>query len=308
MRQQDQFRIFYNHTIHPELLRMERLRRRLIRLLSGSALLLGGMIALVFYVGEMVVILAFTIPTTLYALFLLVRVRRFVQTFKPRIMGLILEFIEGLPNMGLLKYDSQRFISQEIFRQSVLFAEEVVSYEGEDSIRGRIGEMDFELSELFVNGTSKVSGAIVPIFRGIFLHALFSEETHGSIVIWPRRRRQFVSYAIRDFTFHGGENADDEILNPAFRQLFMVYATKATHVAGILSEPIQEAIVHYSTLTGRDLFLAFKEKNIYLAVDGSGDILEPQIFRSNVRFDLVKGYLDDILLLLNIVADFDQMH
>lgn len=308
MRQQDQFRIFYNHTIHPELLRMEQLRRRLVRLLTGSALLLVGMLALVLYVGEMVVVLAFSIPTTLYILFLLFRVRRFVQTFKPRIMDLILEFIEELPNMGALKYDSRRFISQEIFLQSALFVEEAVSFEGEDSIRGRIGEMDFELSELFVDGASRVSGGIVPIFRGVFLHAIFSEETHGSILIWPRKRRQFVSRAIRDFTYLGGENADDEILNPEFRQLFMVYATKATHVAGILSEPIQEAIVHYSTLTGRDLFLAFKEKNIYLAVDGSGDILEPQIFRSNVRFDLVKGYLDDILLLLNIVSDFDQMH
>ena len=287
---------------------MERLRRRLVRLLMGSALLLAGILALVLYVGEMVVVLAFSIPITLYILFLLFRVRRFVQTFKPRIMELILEFIESLPNMGALKYDSRQFISQETFLQCALFVEEAVSFEGEDSISGRIGEMDFELSELFVDGTSRVSGGIVPIFRGIFMHAIFSEETHGSILIWPRKKRQLVSRAIRNFTYLGGVNADKEILNPEFRQLFMVYATKATHVAGILSEPIQEAIVHYSILTGRDLFLAFKEKNIYLAVDGSGDILEPQIFRSNVRFDLVKGYLDDILLLLNIVSDFDQMH
>lgn len=308
MNQQDRFRIFYNHTIHPELMRLERNRISLLRLLVASGALLLALIAFELYIGELVVFLAFSIPITLYIIFLLLRVRRFIQTFKPRVMNLILDFIDDAPNMGALTYDSTGFLPKSVFEASQLFAGPFLVYEGEDQIRGRVGEMDFELCELNVQGSSPVSGGVSSIFKGIFLHAVFSEETHGKIAIWPRRRRQFMSRAIREFTREDAENADEEILNPEFSELFMVYATKATHVAGVLSEPVQEAIVRYSKLTGRDLFLAFLETEVYLAVDGTGDILEPRLFRSNVQFDLVNGYLNDILLLLNIVEDFDKMH
>lgn len=287
MNQQDRFRIFYNHTIHPELMRLERNRISLLRLLVASGALLLALIAFELYIGELVVFLAFSIPITLYIIFLLFRVRRFIQTFKPRVMNLILDFIDDAPNMGALTYDSTGFLPKSVFHESRLFADTPLVYEGEDMIRGRVGEMDFELCELNVQGSSPVSGSVSSIFKGIFLHAVFSEETHGKIVIWPRRRRQFMSKAIREFTRDDAENADEEILNPAFSELFMVYATKTTHVAGVLSEPVQEAIVRYSNMTGRDLFLAFIETDVYLAVDGTDDILEPRLFRSNVHFDLV---------------------
>ena len=40
MRRIDEFRLFYNHTIQPELVRMERVRKRLLFLLTISAVVL----------------------------------------------------------------------------------------------------------------------------------------------------------------------------------------------------------------------------------------------------------------------------
>ncbi|MFZ4560722.1 MAG: DUF3137 domain-containing protein [Saprospiraceae bacterium] len=308
MNQQDRFRVYYNHTIHPELVRMERLRLRLLRLLAGSVLLLLALLAFEFYIGEFVVFVAFSIPITLYVSFLLYRVRQFIQTFKPRIMNLVLAFIEEFPNVGKLYYESAGYIPREVFEESGLFLSKGQVYRGEDRIHGEVGEMGFELSELRVEEMSLVGAGMSRVFRGVFLHAVFSEEAIGRVAIWPRRKRQFCSRAIREFTREGGVNADAEILNPAFREMFMTYATKATHVAGILSEPTQEAIVRYSQATGKDFYLSFIGREIFIAVDEDRDILEPRLFRSNVHFELVRGYLNDILLLLNIIEDFDKMH
>ena len=308
MNQQDRFRVYYNHTIHPELLRMERLRLRLLRLLVGSGLLLTALLAFQFYIGEFVVFVTFSIPITLYVLFLLYRVRQFIQTFKPRIMNLILDFIGDFPNMGKLHYESAGFIPREVFEDSGLFHSQAQVYRGEDRIHGQVGEMGFELSELRVEELSTVGAGMSRVFGGVFLHAVFAEEAVGRVAIWPRRRRQFCSRSLREFTREGGVNADAEILNTAFREMFMTYATKATHVVGILSEPVQEAIVRYSRATDKDFYLSFIGQEIFIAVDEDRNILEPRLFRSNVHFELVKGYLDDILLLLNIIEDFDKMH
>ncbi len=308
MTRQNQFRIFYNHTIHPELMRLERLRLRLLGLMVLSAGALAAMFAVGFYIGEMVVVLWFAIPIALYFVYLGIRIRRFVQTFKPRIMNLVLDFIDDAPNLGELKYDSRRAIPKETFLQSRLFVTEAPFYSGEDSIWGKVGEMDFHLCELKVQEFSSVRSGLDLVFKGIFLHAVFPEDTHGQVAIWPRKYRQFLTREVKAFTWEGGENMDEEILNEEFKEIFMTYATKATHVAGILSEPMQEAIVRYHRLTGKDLYLSFIEKDIFLAVTEPRDILEPYLFQSNVSFELVRGYAEDIQLLLGIVEDFDKTH
>ena len=48
------------------------------------------------------------------------------------------------------------------------------------------------------------------------------------------------------------KNVEEEILNAAFREQFVVYATEDTHVVGILSEPMQAAILDYIEKTGKD--------------------------------------------------------
>ena len=140
------------------------------------------------------------------------------------------------------------------------------------------------------------------------MHATFVEETDGRILVWPREFKQYLSSAIRNFTFQGGMNVDHEIMNDEFRELFMTYALPDTHVVGILSEPMQEALVHYHRLTGKEIYLSFQDEEIYVAITEPRDILEPYILRSNTSFELVREFFEDINLLLKIVEDFDQTH
>ncbi|MCB0619636.1 MAG: DUF3137 domain-containing protein, partial [Saprospiraceae bacterium] len=43
----------------------------------------------------------------------------------------------------------------------------------------------------------------------------------------------------------------------------------------------------------------------YIAITEQKDILEPFVFRSNVSFELVREFFEDIQLLMRIVEDID---
>ncbi len=307
----DEFRIYYNHTIHPELLRMERRRIRLLRLLFFSTLIMLGILLFEVYLNMLVITLLLAIPITLYISYILYRIRRFRLTFKPNVVRLILDFIDDGMNFDPahpLKYDPKRKIEKSRFFKSQIFATSAHIYEGEDFISGRVGEMDFEMCELSVQEISPVGNSLSRVFQGVFMHATFPEETVGRVIIWPRRYRQFFIRAIKNFTWEGGINQDDEVLNEEFRESFMTYATEDTHVVSILSPPMQEAIVRYRTQTGKEIFMSFIDREIYAAVTEEKDLLEPYLFRSNLSFELVREFFEDIHLLLRIAEDFDQTH
>jgi len=308
MKRIDEFRIYYNHTIHPELMRLERSRKRLLRLLFLSVILMLASLALGLYLRIAPLTLAMMIPFVLYSVFLVSRIQRFLRTFKPHIVSLILDFIDNEVNYGTLSYDSKKFIPKSRFLESKLFASKAQFYVGEDYIKGKVGEMDFEMSELDVRENSAMSAKLEPVFQGIFLCALFNEPTEGSLAVWPRKERRFLTRSIKNYTWAGGQNVDEEIMIENFRETFLVYATEDTHVISILPEPMQEAILDFCAASKKDIYFSVHGREIYVGVSEPKDQLEPFIFRSNMSFELVKEFFENITLLLKIVEVFDQTH
>jgi hypothetical protein len=311
MKRMEEFRKYYNHTIHPELMRMERKRLRLIRLLSVSAFLLLGLFLFEFYIDLAALALFLMIPIGLYLVFLFYRIQQFRLTFKPNVMNLLLDFIDdGMnfdPNVPL-RYDAKGSLPKERFLASQIFAVKPAVYKGEDYIAGKVGEMNFEMCELVVKELSPVESGLQTVFNGVFLHATFPEEAIGRIIIWPRRYRNRLFRAIKAFTWKDGHNVDDEIKNEAFKEAFMTYATKSTKVIGLLSPSMQEALVRYREQAQKEIFISFIDREIYAAVTEEKDLLEPNILRSNLSFELVREFFQDIHLLLQIAEDFDQTH
>ena len=311
MKRIDEFRKYYNHTIHPELVRMERKRIRLLRLLLFSAIFLLGILLFEFYMDVLVLTLVLSIPIGVYIFYLGYRIRSFRLTFKPQIMNLILDFIDdGLnfdPEQPLV-YHPKKKIEKGIFLGSQIFVTSADEYSGEDYIEGKVGEMYFEMSEISVKELSRVRSGFSKVFRGVFMHATFPEETRGRVIIWPRHLRQHLSRPIKSFHWNGGVNVDIEVMNTAFKEVFLTYATKDTHLISILSEPMQEAILRYRAQTGKDIYMSFQNREIYAAVSEEKDLLEPFLFKSNLNFPLIREFFEDILLLLRIAEDFDQTH
>lgn len=307
----EEFRLYYNQTIQPELLRMERERLRMVTFMAASLALMAGVIILELYIDVLVLTLMLSIPLGIYVVFLWRRMEEFRNRFKPRIVRLILDFIDdGLnfdPSNPLI-YTPDGFISKERFVASRLFDTPAHEYKGEDKIEGKVGEMFFQLSELRVGEISILRNRLDAVFSGVFLHAVFNEPTIGAIVVWPRSRQQFLTNAVRAFTFEGGLSKDDEILNTEFRSIFMTYATEDTPVAHILSPPMQEALVEFTKTHRKDLYISFLNRDIHLGLWEDKDLLEPYVLRSNLSFDKIREFFEDIHSLLHLVEVFDQTH
>ena len=306
MQRLEDFRLFYNHTIHPELMRLEKKRKRLLLLLFFSALLFIAIIILEIYLDVLALTLFFMVPIGFYASYLLIKIQRFVATFKPHVVDLVLDFIDDSPNFGDLKYDSKGFIPKQRFLASRIFATRATEYKGEDFIFGKIGELDFELCELNVKELSRVRSQMEPVFRGVFLHAKTNIATQGAIIVWPREFKQYLTRSIKAFTAKGAANVDSHFEVESFRELFTTYATSEAYILKTLNYEMQVALAEYMITTEKEIFASFIGDDIYVGISEPKDILEPYIFSSNVSFELVKEFFEDLQMLFYIVETFDS--
>lgn len=301
-----EFRLFYNHTIFPELVRLEKKRKQLLWLFLLSILLLITVIGLNIYLEAFAFALILMIPLGLYATYLLYRIQRFRSTFKPYVVNLLLDFIDDGPNFGTLKYDSKRVIDKKLFMKSGIFITRAMQYNGEDYISGRIGELEFELCEVEVKALSRVRSSMEVIFRGVFLLAKFNTFTEGAVIVWPREAKQYHTKAIKSFVKRGGQNIDEHMEVESFRELFTTYATKDAHINKTLNREMQIALSEYRIQSDKAVFFSFIEDKIYIGVTEPKDILEPYIFRSNVHFELVRDFFEDLQMLFIIVETIDN--
>jgi Protein of unknown function (DUF3137) len=308
MQSLSQFRLFYNHTIHPELVRMEQKRKQLVWLFVVSVLLFVAVFGLNIYIKAFSIALVLMIPLGLWASYLLYRIQKFRVTFKPHVVDLILDFIDDDPNFGTLTYDSKKKIERSEFVKSGLFVNRMLEYNGEDYIKGKVGELDFELCELEVKALSRVSTELEVIFRGVFLRAKFNTVTNGAVIVWPRAKKQYHTKAVKQFVHRGGKNVDDKNEVESFRELFTAYATSDAHVDKTLNREIQIALADYHIQTDKTLYFSFIDDNIYIAISESKDILEPNILDSNAHFDLVREFYEDLQMLFNIVERIDAVN
>ena len=301
-----EFRIFYNHTIHPELMRMEKKRKRLLWLFVLSILFVAIIMGLSFFLDILTVTLFLLIPVGFYMTYLVYQFQKFKDTFKPNIINLVLDFMDNDVNYGTLKYDENKAIPKKEFLASRIFVTPANEYKGEDYIEGKLGELPFEMCELNVREFSKVRTRLNYVFRGVFMHATMNQNILGKILILPREFRQYLTRSIKGFNVLGGRNVDDQLGNQNFTQAFLTYATEDAPFRSLLSPEMQQAILDYKKRTGKEIYLSIIGKEIYIAVTEDKDLLEPFIFQSNVSFDLIREFFEDIQLMIQIVAEFDE--
>ncbi|MEM9990438.1 MAG: DUF3137 domain-containing protein [Bacteroidota bacterium] len=308
MKRLDEFRIFYNHTIHPELMRMEQHRKRLLWLFAISSVMLLGLIIFELYINILVITLAAILPIALYLTWLYYQARAFRQKFKPNVVRLILDFVDDSLNFGELSYDGEWMMGRAEFLGSQVFATSAPIYEGEDYIAGKIGNMQFELSEILVQEFSKVDQRIQTVFKGIFLQSTFSFKLEGRVLILPKYRRQYLSRGIRQFIQSGGQSVDNRMSDAHYKQLFQTFADQKADIRNLLSVEMQTTIADYCTQNDKVLYISFINSTINIFMEEEDDFLEPFLFRPNVSFDLVQNFFEDIRLVVNIIEDFDRLY
>ncbi|MBK9015283.1 MAG: DUF3137 domain-containing protein [Saprospiraceae bacterium] len=303
----EEFRLFYNQTIHPELMRLDRQRRRMLRLILFSAALWLVVVVLVTTLSEFLFAAVASLPFMFYIAIVGARVRRFTADFKPKVVRLVLDFIDDGALFGDLKYDAKRKIPIDKFLRSQLFITRPAVYDAEDFIEGRIGDVEFEMCELKVEEFSRVRQRLDSVFRGIFLRAKFHYPIKGAVLVVPRARLPYLSETVKIFVRNGGQNMDGFIKHEKFKERYITYGSRNTKVADLLTEELMGFILSYGKKQG-ELCLSILQENCYVGIWNDKDILEPKIFQSNVSFELVREFYDDIYVALYVVMALDRSH
>jgi hypothetical protein len=306
------FRLFYNQSIHPELLHMELRRRRLVRLLFVSVLLLAGVLALQVYLNIFFITLMLLIPVGCWIAYLVFRVQVFFKEFKPRIVELLLDFIDNDVNFTFDGYNPKGSIPPSSFLESRIFTT-ADDYSGEDLIRGQVRETPFEACELRVREFSSVRNRLDYVFRGIFLVADYQRwDMHGGVLVLPDAYRKYLSRSERAFHLEGGRRIKGVVL-PEFEAIFDTYATPDARIKDIVSAEMQRAILQFrqrfqQSNRQKEIYFSIIGDKIYLALTQDRDLLEPSLLNTNVSFEIVKEFYDDLALLLNLVKEVDVMN
>jgi hypothetical protein len=306
------FRLFYNQSIHPELTHMEARRRRLVRLLMLSGLLLAAVVALQMYLNIFVVTLALLIPVGCWMAYLAFRVQVFFREFKPRVVELLLDFIDNDVNFKFEGYNPTGMIGREKFLESRIFTR-ADDYAGEDLIRGQVRETPFEACELRVREFSDVRNRLDLVFNGIFLIADYQRwDMHGKVLVLPDAYRKYLSRSERAFHLEGGRRVTEGIV-PEFEVFFDTYATPNTRVQDILSAEMQHAILRFrqrfqQVNHQKEIYFSIIGDKIYLALRQDRNLLEPSLFATNVSFGIVSEFYEDLSLLLHLVREVDVMN
>jgi hypothetical protein len=306
------FRLFYNQSIHPELLNMEQRRRRLMRLLLLSGLMLIGVVALQVYLSIFAVTLALFIPVGLWMAYLAFKVQVFYKEFKPRVVMLLLDYIDNDVNFKFEGYEPKGFISPDKFRESRIFTT-TDDYAGEDLIRGQVRETPFEACELRVKEFSEVRNQLDPVFTGIFMVADFQRwDMHGGVLVLPDAYRKYLSRSERAFHLEGGRRVREGIL-PEFEVFFDTYATSDIRVKDVISPDFQRAILRFrqrfqEVNREKEIYFSIIGDKIYIALRQDRNLLEPSLFASNTSFEVVHEFYEDLRLLLELVMEVDAMN
>lgn len=296
------FRRYYNDHLHRKLLIFEKKRKRLLLFLFLGIIMLA---ILSFYVISLN-IFAFKIGLFI-PWFILIRVyqfwaEEFRAKFKPLIVSSLLEYIDPK-----LKYYHDEYIAKDTFLRSKIFPINPEIYRGEDYIMGKIGEIFFEMCELEIYHPSLVKSKLERWFEGIFFHANFNTHFEGRIVMIPKGEWQRFIPVMKEFTKYGGYELKSTG-NPTFDDEFLVYLDQDANYREILTPELLETVHSYHDKSGKQVFASFYNSHLYLAIQEPYQLLEGHLFHSNLNFDMIENYYQELLLFTKIVEDFDITH
>ncbi len=288
-------------------MRLDKQRRRMLRRIFLSMLLMLGVTVLLYSVQILMVALISAIPFVVYIYRQFKLISKFRADFKPRVVELVLDFIDDGLLFGDLKYNATGKISQDKFFRSNIFGVRPAVYQGEDYIEGRIGDVEFEMCELMVEEYSRVRKRLDQVFRGIFVRAKFFYPLKGALLVLPRTVLPQRSEALKSFIRHGGQVMDPFVKHKKFTETYTVYGSLNSKVGELLPKELMDFILASREKTG-EIQLSIFNENCYIAITNEKDILEPKIFQSNVSFELVREFYDDIYAALFIVTALDKAH
>lgn len=297
--------------LKPELLELERIRKKILFRYVLMALIILLCFALITVFGEQFLISFFIgVITIVFAIVVIFKTwkihKSYISDFKQNVVRKIIELIN--PEW---KYESKNRIHQHDYKRSELFNQSVDRYKGDDLIKGVIEQTDFEFSELHteyktvIHKDGKREENWHTIFKGLFAHADFNKQIQGKTIVLPDTAEKLFGKWGQNLQKISGRGKLIKLENPEFEKEFVVYGSDQIESRYILTPRIMEAMLHIKNKYKRKVYFSFVGTRVYVAISFSKDLFEPRIFSSGVKFNDVEEMNEQFSIIHTIIHELN---
>ena len=210
-----------------------------------------------------------------------------------------------------LNYAKDRCISQNEFYESGIFTTGIDRYKGEDWVKGRIGETDFEFSEIHAEHESESTDSdgnrttsYHTIFKGLFMKADFHKHFSGETYVLTDTAERYFGFIGKAMQKVSTRGHLVYLENPLFEKEFAVYSTDEVEARYLLSINMLERILELKQKFETDVQLSFVGSDVHIAIPNL-DILEINIKQSLLEQEPILRCYTELRMCFDIIEDLN---
>jgi hypothetical protein len=227
------------------------------------------------------------------------------NALKKSYKGLVLPRVVKALGDGL-SYSAESSLTKEDFLSMDMFSRLVESWNSEDEISGRVGDVSYAMHECYATRTegSGKNRRTVTIFRGVITRLDFNKNFVGHTVVVPNSESQILGGLFGESDSRRGKTLS-RMENPEFEDEFSVYSSNDQQARYILTPKLMELILAARNRLETSVRLAFLGNSVFLAVSDSTNRFEAPLFGSVSPENAMGEFIECIELAESLVKTLD---
>ncbi|WP_304546232.1 DUF3137 domain-containing protein [Sulfurimonas microaerophilic] len=299
---------FYYKKLHPVLEELDKNRERVKKRVITIGIIYTLIAALLFfslldYMNIEFIVFSLVGYVALGGILYRFLISDYRDEFKEKVIRPLIEEIDSS-----FHYIPDLHVDVEYFNRSYLFPSPD-RYSGNDLVKGKIDGVDLTFSDLHAekeHRDSKGRRSYSTIFKGLFIISDFHKNFKGKTVVLPDTAQSTFGDLIGSFLQANNFSRSGDLVkmdSPEFEKEFVVYGSDQIEARYILTHTLMEKILHYRKHSGHPVYVSFRGRNIYMAIEYNKDLFEPSIFNSLLEYKIAMEYIKTLHLSIGIVEE-----
>lgn len=205
-------------------------------------------------------------------------------------------------------YAPQGSISENTFRESSLRSTQFNKFLGEDLVKGQIGGLEVEFSELTVSEVRKKNDGKkeeTSVFKGLFFSFSLKNDLKQSTLLLNDPYERHLGKGITRFLQKHSAPAGHEIVNLEsgdFEKRYAVYSNDQIRARVLLKPSVISNLTEFGKRNTNRIDLSIRDKKLYVALSSQRDHFEPRLFGEVISLSDVR----EIFHLINLIHELQE--
>ena len=211
-------------------------------------------------------------------------------------------------------YEPNGVVSSDFFKDSKLVTDDFNKYSGEDFVKGSIGDIEVEFSEICAIHESKTSeghtheGRKDTVFEGLFYVFSLKVDLKQNTLILNDVAESFFGKIIGRFlqkkTYRPGYQLV-QLESVEFEKKFVVYSDDQVKSRVLLKPSVLENLTSFKSKYRESIEVSIRGNKLYIGIESTRNHFEPKLFGEVVSFHEIREIYDLIQLVRDLQEDLE---